>query len=98
MSNEWIASAFERIKEYFVDILEFFEDMPDIIEGFFSSFFGDIKQILEKIDSTEKLNSIGNSMKGSGEDLKVFASETFGKVKDGPGGILNDIGGALGLG
>jgi hypothetical protein len=42
MAYERMMSAFEIIKEHFVDILEFFEDPPDIIKGFFSSFFGDI--------------------------------------------------------
>jgi hypothetical protein len=45
-------SAFEYIKEYFVDMLEFFEELPVLIEGFFSSFFRDIKHIQEKIDPT----------------------------------------------
>jgi hypothetical protein len=49
MAYEWIFSAFENIKEYFVLVFEFFEDPPYIIEGFFSSFFVDIKQILKRL-------------------------------------------------
>jgi hypothetical protein len=32
MAYEWIVSPFENIKEYFAVVLEFLEDLPDIIE------------------------------------------------------------------
>jgi hypothetical protein len=58
---DWLLSSFDSISGFFVEIMDFFEDLPDVIEGFFSSFFLDIKGILDKIDPTEKLNSLGNT-------------------------------------
>jgi hypothetical protein len=51
------------------------------MEGFFSSFFADRKNILYKIDPTEKLESMGNTLKG-------FA----GNAKDAIGDVVNDAG------
>jgi hypothetical protein len=34
----WILGSFESISEYFVQVLEFFEDFPEVIEGFFPLF------------------------------------------------------------
>jgi hypothetical protein len=31
----WILGAFDSISEYFVQVLEFFEDLPEVIEEFF---------------------------------------------------------------
>jgi hypothetical protein len=97
IAYNWIITSFEDIKEYFVVVLEFFEYLLDVIEGFFSSFFGDIKQILEKIDPIEKLNSIGNSMKDFDEDLRDFASGTFDTAKETAGSLIDDLGDTTGL-
>jgi hypothetical protein len=78
-------------------VREFFEDLPDIIEGFSSSFFCDIKTILEKIDPPEKINSIGTSMKVLRGDLKDYASGAHDKVKDTAGGLSDTDGNAIGL-
>jgi phage-related protein len=79
MAYERFLGAFDSISEYFLTILEFFQDLPDLIEGFFSSFFSDIKTIINKIEPTEKLNSIGNTLKGFGDN-----------VKDTVGGVIDD--------
>jgi hypothetical protein len=91
MAYEWIVNAFESIKEFFVEILDFFEELPDVIEKSLSSFFKDIKGILEMIDPTEKLNSIDNSMKGFEEDLKNFGSGVYDKVKNGIDNVIPRI-------
>jgi hypothetical protein len=44
MAYDWILRAFDLISEYFATVLEFFEDLPDVIEGFFSSFFVECKK------------------------------------------------------
>jgi hypothetical protein len=85
IAYQWIVNSFASIKGVFVEILDFFEELPDIIEGFFSSFFAYIKGIIEIIDHTEKLNSICNSMKSFGDDLKNFGSGILDDVKDGIG-------------
>jgi hypothetical protein len=82
---DWLLSSFDSISSFFVEIMDFFEDLPDLIEGFFSSFFLDIKGILDKIDPTEKLNSLGNTLQG-------FASN----AKDAVGGVVDDAGDWLG--
>jgi hypothetical protein len=43
------------------------------------------------IDPTEKLNSIGNSMKNFGDDLKNLWSGDLDTVKDGISGIIPGI-------
>jgi hypothetical protein len=80
--------SFDSIKVFFVGLLDFFEELPDMIEGFFSSFYEDIKRIIEIINPTEKLNSIGNSVKGFGDTLKNFGSGVLDDVKDGIGGLI----------
>jgi hypothetical protein len=38
MAYEWLVNAFGSISEYFGVVLEFFEDLPEVIEGFFLLF------------------------------------------------------------
>jgi uncharacterized protein YpuA (DUF1002 family) len=54
LAYQWIVNSFDSIKEFFLEILDFFQELPNVIEGFFSSFFGYRKGILEKIDPPEK--------------------------------------------
>jgi phage-related protein len=91
LAYQLIVDSFDRIKEFFVEILDFFEELPDIIEGFFSSFFSDIKGLIEMIDPTERLKSIGNSISDCGSDLKNFGSNVFDDVKDRIGNYIPDI-------
>jgi hypothetical protein len=85
---DWPLSSFDSISGFFVEILDFFEDLPDVIEGFFSSFFLDIKGILDKIDPTEKLNSFGNTLQGFASNAKDAAGGVVDDIVDGIGGLL----------
>jgi hypothetical protein len=71
--------------------LEFFENLPDVIKGFFSSFFVDIKSILDKIDPTEKLNSIGSTLKGFASDTVDKAKKVVGDAGDFVGDLADKI-------
>jgi hypothetical protein len=56
-------------------ILDFVEGLPEVIEDFFVSAFGDIEQVLSSLNPKESVDGFGKTLKGYGNDILGFLKE-----------------------
>jgi hypothetical protein len=72
---QWVTEAFEDVVEYMGQILDFVEALPEIIEEFFVSAFGDIEQVVSSLNPKAAVEGFGETLKGYGNDILGFLKE-----------------------
>jgi hypothetical protein len=72
---QWVTEAFEDVVEYMGQILDFVEGLPEMIEDFFVSAFGDIEQVVSSLNPKEAVEGFGETLKGYGNSILGFLTE-----------------------
>jgi hypothetical protein len=72
---QWATEAFEDVVEYMGQILDFVEELPEVIEEFFVSAFGDIEQVVSSLNPKETVEEFGKTLQGFGNDIRGFRKE-----------------------
>jgi phage-related protein len=62
---QWVTEAFEDIVEYMGTIFDFVESLPEQIEEFFVSAFGDIEQVISSLNPKAAAEGFGETVKES---------------------------------
>jgi predicted PurR-regulated permease PerM len=66
---QWVTKAFEDVVEYMGQILDFVEEIPEVMEEFFVSAFGDFEQVISSMNPKETVEGFGKTLQGFGNDI-----------------------------
>jgi hypothetical protein len=64
-----VTEAFEDVVKYMVQILDFVEEILEVIEEFFVSAFRDIKEVISSLNPKETVEGFGKTLQGFRSDL-----------------------------
>jgi hypothetical protein len=56
-------------------ILDFVEELPEMIEEFFASALGDIEQVVSSLNPKEAVEGFGETLKGYGSSILDYLKE-----------------------
>jgi hypothetical protein len=74
---QWVTEAFEDVVEYMGTILDFVESLPEEIEEFFVSAFGDIEHLISSLNPKAAAEGFGETVKGSFDTLLDWMKDKF---------------------
>jgi predicted PurR-regulated permease PerM len=60
---QWVTEAFEDVVEYMGTVLDFVESLPEEIEEFFVSAFGDIEHLISSLNPKAAAEGFGETVK-----------------------------------
>jgi hypothetical protein len=72
---QWVTEAFEDVVEYMGQILDFADELPEMIEEFFFSAFCDIEQVVPSLNPKAAVEDFGETLKGYGNSIFDFLKE-----------------------